>query len=262
MTASRRCPTWPKRSRWTGRLLAPARRLEALGRVELGWRTVHATPCPPAQDAPLRNELATEQRAALDAIGALVPAARSCSKASPPRARPTCTSPRSRRPSGGWGAIVLVPEVSLIPQIADRLRSVVGDELAVLHSGLSGGERHDEWWRILRGDAAWSLGRGPRSSLPRSLLIVVDEEHDGGYKSDRTPRYDAAGSPATGRALRRAARARDGDARPRDAWPRPRRPRRARAARRATGRAESRRSRSSTCGRSWPAGIGRSSRPS
>ena len=92
----------------------------------------------------------------------------------------------------GGGAIVLVPEVSLIPQIADRLRSVVGDQLAVLHSGLSAGERHDEWWRILRGDARVVVGTRTAAFAPlEPSLIVIDEGHDGGYKSDRTPRYDA-----------------------------------------------------------------------
>ena len=94
--------------------------------------------------------------------------------------------------AAGRGVIVLVPEVSLVPQIADRLRALVGDELAVLHSGLSAGERHDEWWRILRGNARVVVGTRTAAFAPLDPgLIVVDEEHDGGYKSDRTPRYDA-----------------------------------------------------------------------
>jgi primosomal protein N' (replication factor Y) len=77
--------------------------------------------------------------------------------------------------------------------LADRLRALLGDELAVLHSGLSAGERHDEWWRILRGEVRVVVGTRTAvfAPLARLGLIVVDEEHDGGYKSDRTPRYDA-----------------------------------------------------------------------
>jgi primosomal protein N' (replication factor Y) len=93
----------------------------------------------------------------------------------------------------GQRVIVLVPEVSLIPQLADRLRGLVGGALAVLHSGLSAGERHDEWWRILRGEARAVVGTRTAIFAPLSgpLLVVVDEAHDAGYKSDRTPRYDA-----------------------------------------------------------------------
>ena len=71
--------------------------------------------------------------------------------------------------------------------------ALVGDELAVLHSGLSAGERHDEWWRILRGEARVVVGTRTAVFAPLASLglIVVDEAHDGGYKSDRTPRYDA-----------------------------------------------------------------------
>jgi primosomal protein N' (replication factor Y) len=92
----------------------------------------------------------------------------------------------------GRGAIILVPEVSLVPQLADRVRSMVGHELAILHSGLSAGERHDEWWRLLRGEARVVVGTRSAVFAPLDAgLIVIDEEHDGGYKSDRTPRYDA-----------------------------------------------------------------------
>ena len=175
-------------------LLAPARRLEALGRVELGWRTVQRDPLAHrAQDVPLRNELASEQRAALDAIGALAPGGELLLEgvAASGKTDVYLAAVQEALREGG-GAIVLVPEVSLIPQIADRLRSVVGDQLAVLHSGLSGGERHDEWWRILRGDARVVVGTRTAAFAPlEPSLIVVDEEHDGGYKSDRTPRYDA-----------------------------------------------------------------------
>jgi primosomal protein N' (replication factor Y) len=93
----------------------------------------------------------------------------------------------------GRSAIVLVPEIALTPQTAGRFERRFGDEVAILHSKLSAGERHDEWLRLRRGEARVCIG--PRSAVfapVRDLgLIVVDEEHDGSYKQDGDPRYDA-----------------------------------------------------------------------
>jgi primosomal protein N' (replication factor Y) len=93
----------------------------------------------------------------------------------------------------GRGAIVLVPEIALTPQTVARFRARLGDTVAVLHSGLSAGERHDEWLRLARGDARVCVG--PRSAvfapLPELGLVVVDEEHDSSYKHEGDPRYDA-----------------------------------------------------------------------
>ncbi len=93
----------------------------------------------------------------------------------------------------GRGAIVLVPEISLTPQTVNRFAARFGNQVAVLHSALSDGERYDEWHRIRRGEAKVVVG--PRSAifapLPRVGLIVVDEEHDSGYKQDESPRYSA-----------------------------------------------------------------------
>ena len=175
-------------------LLAPARRLEATGRVELGWRTAERDPLAHrVRLAPLRNELAAEQRAALDAIAGLAPGGELLLEGVAASGKTDVYLATVQEAlDAGRGAIVVVPEVSLIPQIADRLRAVVGDELAVLHSGLSAGERHDEWWRIMRGEARVVIGTRTAVFAPLDpALIVVDEEHDGGYKSDRTPRYDA-----------------------------------------------------------------------
>jgi len=87
--------------------------------------------------------------------------------------------------------ILLVPEIALVPALAAAVRLRFGDRVAVLHSGLSAGERHQEWERLRAGEARVVLG--PRSALfapVRDLgLIVVDEEHDGSYKQDSTPRY-------------------------------------------------------------------------
>ncbi len=93
----------------------------------------------------------------------------------------------------GEGAIVLVPEIALTPQIVSRFVERFGDTVAVLHSALSDGERHDEWLRLRRGQARVCVG--PRSAvfapIERLGLIVIDEEHDPSYKHEGDPRYDA-----------------------------------------------------------------------
>jgi primosomal protein N' (replication factor Y) len=175
-------------------LLAPARRLVALGRAELDWRTVDRSPIAHRTVvADLRHELADEQTAALDAIVALRPGGELLLEGVAASGKTDVYLAAAQETlSSGRDVIVLVPEVSLVPQLADRFRALVGDELAILHSGLSAGERHDEWWRILRGEARAVIGTRTAAFAPVGALglIVVDEEHDGGYKSDRTPRYD------------------------------------------------------------------------
>ncbi|CAN5573016.1 hypothetical protein BH20ACT17_BH20ACT17_20460 [soil metagenome] len=93
----------------------------------------------------------------------------------------------------GRGVIVLVPEIGLTPQIVSRFADRFGDTIAVLHSKLSAGERHDEWTRLRRGEARVCIG--PRSAVFAPIedigLIVLDEEHDTSYKHEGDPRYDA-----------------------------------------------------------------------
>ena len=95
--------------------------------------------------------------------------------------------------SKGKGCIVLVPEIALTPQTVDRFRSRFGDCVAILHSELSQGERHDEWHRVHEGKA--DIVIGPRSAVFAPVknlgLIVVDEEHEHSYKQEETPRYNA-----------------------------------------------------------------------
>ena len=176
-------------------LLQPARRLEALGRAALAWRVVGRDPLAHRPNAPdLRHALAAEQRQAVETIEHLGPGAELLLEGVAASGKTDVyLAVVQATLAAGRGAILLVPEVSLVPQLADRVRGIVGDRLAVLHSGLSAGERHDEWWRILRGDASVVVGTRTAAfaPLPDVGLLVVDEEHDGGYKSDRTPRYDA-----------------------------------------------------------------------
>jgi len=95
--------------------------------------------------------------------------------------------------STGRPALVLVPEIALAMPLVDRLRSDLDAEIAILHSGLGEGERADEWRRIRAGEV--DVVVGTRTALTAPLadvgLIVVDEEHDAAYKSDRTPRLQA-----------------------------------------------------------------------
>ncbi len=91
------------------------------------------------------------------------------------------------------GAIVLVPEISLTPQTVERFVSRFGDQIAVLHSHLSDGERHDEWHRIQEGKARVVVGARSAVFAPvvNLGLIVVDEEHEPSYKQEEVPRYNA-----------------------------------------------------------------------
>jgi primosomal protein N' (replication factor Y) (superfamily II helicase) len=95
--------------------------------------------------------------------------------------------------AAGGGAILLVPEIALTPQTVARVRGVFGDQVAVLHSGLSDGERADAWRALRRGERRVAVG--PRSAvfapLDRLAVIVVDEEHEPSYKQGSAPRYHA-----------------------------------------------------------------------
>jgi primosomal protein N' (replication factor Y) len=93
----------------------------------------------------------------------------------------------------GRSVIILVPEIGLTPQALARFEARLGRVVAVLHSGLSAGQRHDAWLALRRGEARVAVG--PRSAVFAPLedigLIVVDEEHESSYKHEGDPRYDA-----------------------------------------------------------------------
>ncbi|HKD45813.1 MAG TPA: primosomal protein N' [Candidatus Angelobacter sp.] len=91
----------------------------------------------------------------------------------------------------GRSAILLVPEIGLTPAAAANLYQVFGDQVAILHSALSGDERAEQWHRIRRGEARIVVGTRSAVFAPVGdlALIVVDEEHDSSYKQEETPRY-------------------------------------------------------------------------
>jgi len=93
----------------------------------------------------------------------------------------------------GKSAIVLVPEIALTPQLAARFQGRFGDSIALLHSGLSNGERLDQWTEIAQGRR--SVVVGARSAIfapvPDLGLVVVDEEHESSFKQETRPRYHA-----------------------------------------------------------------------
>ena len=92
----------------------------------------------------------------------------------------------------GKSAIFLVPEISLTPQMLAQLRSRFGKNAAIMHSGLSAGEKFDEWRRLRSGEAKIAVGARSAVFAPLSSLglIVIDEEHDSSYSSETTPRYN------------------------------------------------------------------------
>ena len=99
----------------------------------------------------------------------------------------------ARARAAGKGALVLVPEIALTPQLSGRFRARFGDDVALLHSGLSGAERHAEWLRLRRGEARICVGVRSAIFAPVQDLavIVVDEEHEGSFKQEDGPAYHA-----------------------------------------------------------------------
>src|SRR3954449_690443 len=182
--------------RFCGADTAALRRLEARGLVAVEPRVVRRAPVhvPVGARRAERPALTDEQQAALRAIrdaqpgqGLLLHGVTGSGKTEVYLRAAAETLERGRT------VIVLVPEIALTPQIVGRFVERFGDTVAVLHSRLSAGERHDEWARLRRGEARVCVG--PRSAVFAPLsdlgLIVVDEEHDSSYKHEGDPRYDA-----------------------------------------------------------------------
>lgn len=93
----------------------------------------------------------------------------------------------------GFGAIVLVPEISLTPQTVKRFVERLGDKVAVFHSRLNNGQKYDEWLKVKEGRAKVVVGARSALFMPVNNLgiVVIDEEHDSSYKSGQTPYYHA-----------------------------------------------------------------------
>lgn len=91
----------------------------------------------------------------------------------------------------GKTAIFLVPEISLTPQMLAQLKTRFGARVAIFHSGLSAGERFDEWWRLRSGEASIAIGARSAVFAPLENIgaIIIDEEHDSSYNSETAPRY-------------------------------------------------------------------------
>ncbi len=181
--------------RFTGPDTAALRRLEARGLVTIEARVVRRAPVHVAVGARrARPPLTAEQEAALLAIRAAAPGEGLLLHGVTGSGKTEvylCAAAETL--AAGRDVIVLVPEIALTPQIVARFVERFGDTVAVLHSKLSDGERHDEWARLRRGEARVCVG--PRSAVFAPLanvgLVVVDEEHDPSYKHEGDPRYDA-----------------------------------------------------------------------
>ena len=117
--------------------------------------------------------------------------------------------------AAGRRVLVLVPEIALTPAVTETFRRAFGDRVAIQHSGLSPGARHDQWHRIRRGEVAVVVGTRSAVFAPLDALglVIVDEEHDTSYKQEDSPRYHAR-SVAIVRAQRAGALAVLGSATP------------------------------------------------
>lgn len=173
-------------------------RLAELGLISSEKREVYRSPfhrAPPEKDQPHR--LNDEQQVALDSINAAVAAGRF----SPFLLHGVTGSGKTEvylqaiahALDQGKGALVLVPEIALTPQLVGRFRRRFDCGIAVLHSRLSVGERYDEWRRIIRGEARIVIGARSAIFAPLGNLgvIVVDEEHEASYKQADGLRYNA-----------------------------------------------------------------------
>jgi len=196
--------------RLTGCTADTVRRLEAKGAVRITREAEERDPYAAERFVPTKPlELNAEQQAALESIMTGVAAARPgpLNETGPVFLLYGVTGSGktevylqaiARALEQGKGAIVLVPEISLTPQTIERFKArfssgPIQTEVAVLHSHLSHGERHDQWHRIRSGRARIVIGARSAVFAPvESLgLIIVDEEHERSYKQEEAPRYHA-----------------------------------------------------------------------
>ncbi len=186
---------WPSAS-------AIVRKLAAQQLVELEERTIEASAFSEAQERDAAPTLNAEQRLAADALVTAVEAAADDEKPPLPFLLHGVTGSGKTEVylraiaatlARGRGAMVLVPEIALTPQLVARFRARFGDEVAVVHSALDPGARHAMWRKLHEGRLRVAIGA--RSALfapvPRLGLIVVDEEHDASFKQEEGVRYHA-----------------------------------------------------------------------
>jgi primosomal protein N' (replication factor Y) len=184
--------------RFAGEDLSSLRRLESRGLVAIGPRGRRRAPQHHAVGARKPAPALThDQQAALDAvlneIDADPPAKLLLHGVTGSGKTEVYLRAAAETLAAGRGVLILVPEIGLTPQMIDRFITRFGDTVAVLHSKLGAGERYDEWRRLRSGEARICVG--PRSAVFAPIahlgLVVVDEEHDGSYKNEGDPRYDA-----------------------------------------------------------------------
>jgi primosomal protein N' (replication factor Y) len=170
-----------------------------------GWLTIAAetvdrdplaaSTLPPPAVPPLAVRLTDEQRAALERLEGLAAAGRFGVAVLHGVTGSGKTQVYLRLADavrrGGRRVLILVPEIALTPAMAALVRAAFGDQVAIQHSGLSAGERHDQWHRIRRGGVSVVVGTRSAVFAPIEALglVIVDEEHDTSYKQDESPRY-------------------------------------------------------------------------
>ena len=171
-------------------------RLATLGLVRLGTRDERRVPLSGATaEAVAEVTLTASQQAALDAIsgslGGFVPLLLHGVTGS--GKTEVYFRAAARVMDAGGQVLVLTPEIALASRLAFLARARFGERVALLHSSLSTGERNDEWRRVADGSAGLVIGTRSAvfAPLSRPGLIVVDEEHDGAYKQEESPRYHA-----------------------------------------------------------------------
>lgn len=179
---------------------APRQSLKALcaqGAVELSQREVYRRPEIGAAEPQPLPQLNAEQQSAFEGLNALAmqgkPAAALLFGVTGSGKTSVYIHLIERQLRRGRSAILLVPEIALTPQMIQTFSSHFGDEVAVLHSSLSPGERYDEWKRIRSGKARLAIGTRSAVFAPMEDpgLIIIDEEQEETYKSENSPRYHA-----------------------------------------------------------------------
>ncbi len=175
---------------------AHLRALIDAGRIERYSRRVFRDPFGDPIEPDAAPELTAEQQSAVAAVEAARPAGFSCfllNGVTGSGKTEVYMRLAADRIDAGRGVLVLVPEIALITQTERRFRARFGERVALLHSGLSAGERYDQWCRILQGEALIAIGARSAVFAPFADLglIVVDEEHDTSYKQEGGLPYSA-----------------------------------------------------------------------